>query len=130
MCANDFSSVKVGDKLWSVQLGECDVVVVKAGTWNSIVCRNGEGNSEPYHQDGRYWSEDAAPSLYWSRPEITAPPKPKRMVRKEVEAWVNVYDGMHIVDSSMMFKTRDAADVSGTCRIACVRLTGSYEVEE
>ena len=56
---------------------------------------------------------------------------PKKKVKKTIEAWANVYpnNSLHI-----LYYTREAADInshSGTGeRIARVRLTGEYEVEE
>src|SRR3990172_10855855 len=32
------------------------------------------------------------PSAFWSDPHIVAPPRPKRMVKKIIEGWVNIYD--------------------------------------
>lgn len=54
------------------------------------------------------------------------PPKPK--VKKTIEAWVNVYpDNIGII----AFPSKAEAD-TGTLanRIACVKVTGEYEVEE
>ena len=128
MSANDFSDVKVGDKLWSVRLGECEVVEIDPCCgYTGILCRNLGGYTEEYYPNGNYFSDDAVPSLYWSRPEIIAPPRPKRKVTKTVEAWANVYGDC----APNLYPRRDIADNLATpFRIACVHLTGTYEVEE
>lgn len=127
MCdsSSDFSGVKVGDKLWSVQLGECEVLYISTGEW-PIVCQNERGTGA-YTANGKKMEDDVNPSLFWSRPKIIAPPKPKRKVVKTVERWLNVHkDGRTFTFSS----ERDANQRSDFERIACVRLTGTYEVEE
>lgn len=129
MCenTNDFSGVNVGDKLWSMQLGECEVVRVDNDTW-PYVCQ-GVGGMECYTSDGKVMATDAFPSLFWSRPEIIAPPKPKRKVVKTVDAWANVYHGpFGCVIYGGITDARESA--SHDCIAACVHLTGTYEVEE
>ena len=65
-----------------------------------------------------------------NKPQIIAPPKPKpkpkRTVKKEVVAWANVYKR-----ETFFSATREIADgCADADRIACVKLTGEYEVEE
>ena len=148
MCgdASDFSGVTVGDKLWSMQLGECtviDVITFQRGyrIQTRIECRSALGDM-PYNHDGvQQLAPDVTQSLFWSRPEIIAPPRPKRKVVKTVEAWANVYPGL-ITPS---YPTRESADENAAIvdawnrredianprqRIACVHLTGTYETDE
>ena len=89
---DDFSSARPGDKLWSLRFGP--VRVLSAG--NEGVTCSGEytpiriwGTTGFLSRDER--APDAVPDLYWSRPEIIAPPKPKRMVEKTWTFWVNLY---------------------------------------
>lgn len=59
--------------------------------------------------------------------DIWAPVIENNKVTKTLEGWVNVY-GTYM---GMVHKTRDDADRSaGSTRIACVKVTGTYEVEE
>lgn len=62
-----FSNVKVGDKLWSIQLGDCKVVGISEST---IDCGNDKNIEETYMFDGKYFGSDSYPSLYWSNPNI------------------------------------------------------------
>lgn len=124
---NDFSSVKVGDKLWSIQLGECEVM---GANYNHVVVKRVSSTVDLcYELDGKHLKGDAHQSLFWFKPEIIAPPRPKRKVTKTLERWVNVYPGdlsgirLHRSESDALCNALDGA-------IATVRVTGTYEVEE
>lgn len=66
----DYSKLKVGDKLWSIQLGDCEVS--KKSPTNTkdwpIYCTNSYDEGESYAEDGFYQKGDAAPSLFTSNP--------------------------------------------------------------
>ena len=123
---NDLTGVKVGDILFSLRYGEVEIVkVVEGDRYHVFFYNNGYLKSRSL--DGRDYADNAYPDLFWSKPEIIAPPKPKRMVTKTIEGWANVYN-----DNSKVFHSNKAsADRNAQgYRIACVKLTGSYEVEE
>lgn len=82
-----FQNVKVGDKLWSIQLGECKVKAISTDDAYPIACKNENGISLFYTIDGFFSTSDALPSLYHSKPEII---EPKRKVTKTVDVWVNI----------------------------------------
>lgn len=127
MCENtsDFSGVKVGDKLWSVQLGECEVSETSRAGIYRIFCKS-KLSEASYTASGLYSEEAAVQSLFWSRPEIIAPPKPRRKVTKTMEAWANVYP-----DGIILHETALGATQNSTSGCLCqVRLTGTYEVFE
>ncbi len=71
------------------------------------------------------------------RYELDVPPilqlveRPKRKVKKQVEWWANLYTEDYM-DTEEFCATKEDADrvAMGTKRIACVKLTGEYEVEE
>lgn len=73
------------------------------------------------------FTEDGRCGPNHTNPLITLVSRPKRKVTKVIERWANVYcygvGGGH--------DTKEAADENaGITRIACVKLTGSYEIEE
>ena len=70
----EFKDVKVGDKLWSIQLGECEVVEKMSAV---LSCKAHDGNTGQYFYDGTIELSDKARSLYWSKPEITGGGKPE-----------------------------------------------------
>ena len=61
-----FSKVKVGDKLWSIQLGECVVEKINSNAYP--ITMSNETDSLEYTEDGRLYEYDAYPSLFFSRP--------------------------------------------------------------
>ena len=128
MCdsASDFSGVKVGDKLWSVQLGECEVTHAPQTDKDRIICCPMYccHDSLCYSQDGKLMDNHPVQSLFWSRPEIIAPPKPKRKVINSVSTGGNV---------------RGIRDIRALCDFAFKSCNGKpiyanvnveYEVEE
>lgn len=61
--------------------------------------------------------------------EYLGPTKPKRkkMVTKTIERWENIYTNGRMC----VYTTKEQADRAANLdRIACVKLTGTYEVEE
>ena len=73
-----------------------------------------------FTKDGRYASWCKEPSLIFVE-------RPKRKVTKTVERWVNVYPDVF----GREHETREGADIARCSEcIACVKLTGTYEVEE
>lgn len=85
---DDFSTAKVGDNLWSLRYGE--VVVTKVcKDW--LLGRYGKcGQSDWWSLDGINHFGEVTPDLYWSKPEIIAPP---RLVEEKWEFWMNLYPG-------------------------------------
>lgn len=87
---NDFSKAQPGDKLWSLRYGE--VLVKSVGSGRGLICSIGNtSDTLDWWDNGKLRVTDVTPDLYWSKPEIIAPEKPKRIVAKEVEVWVNFY---------------------------------------
>ena len=65
--------IKVGDKVWTIQEGETRVTRIVCDTPYPIT--TSKGNS--YTAEGKLYSDDKHPSLFWSNPHIQAPEKPK-----------------------------------------------------
>ena len=65
--------IKVGDRVWTIQLGEVTVVdIVNSYPYRILV----GAMRERYTANGKYWETDVSPSLFWSDPHIVSPPKP------------------------------------------------------
>ena len=88
---DDFSKAVPGQKLWSLKYGEVEFKGILIGVY-PIMCDIGKCH-ERWTMDGKCHTEEVTQDLYWSRPEIIAPPMPPRMVEKEFVFWVNVYPG-------------------------------------
>lgn len=127
-----FDGIKVGDRVYSIICGWTIVTEVDLNRVYPITTALKSGLSITYTLDGRYYLDDNAPqSLFWDVPQFTLPPRPKRLVKKQLEGWVNVYKGDNEVYYSSIYNTEaDAYDVADTDLIACVKITGEYEVEE
>jgi len=54
-------------------------------------------------------SEQKTQTLFWSDPHIIPPERPKRMVKKVVEGWVNLYPGN---ECSSLHETSIQANIS------------------
>lgn len=125
-----FRDAKVGDKVWR------PVKDNPEGEWGEItgidemslypIRAFGQG----FTWDGYFYHSVQIPSIFWGPVQLPQlPTRPKRKVKKTVEGWVNVYPD----DDPCFHLTREGADrgqFRTTKRIACVHLTGEYEVEE
>jgi hypothetical protein len=76
----------------------------------------GPGMRKSFHKDGRPYED--VPRL-----ELIARPK----VKKIIERWENIYCDRI---TSVFYSKEQADKGAGPSRIACVKLTGEYEVEE
>jgi hypothetical protein len=115
---------KVGDR---VEFGGLEGEIVEF-TYDIKVDRHvvlGVFNGETvrFFADGRLFD-------YHTKSLLNLIERPKRIVKKTVESWMNIYwNGITCV-----YKTRAEADEEAshvhTRRTDCVKLTGEYEVEE
>jgi len=85
--AFDGKTARVGDKVWSIQLGDAEIVEMSdsKGDTYPIAVQNQDGGREYYTMSGREDEDDIAPSLYNGPPDIIGPPKPKRVVKRKIE---------------------------------------------
>ena len=126
----DGSKAKAGDRVYSLQWGWGTVRhIFTDGLFPiGVFFDEGADDGECFTKDGKRFPTAQSPDLFYGPPEIIGPPKPKRTVKRTLKRWVNVYannSGNH------SFPTKEAADrYSELGRIACVELTGTYEVEE
>lgn len=126
----DGSKAKAGDRVYSLQSGWGTVrrVLPDDSYPISVDFDEYEDDILCFTTDGKDGVGDAYPDLYYGPPEIIGPPKPKRTVKKEVRGWANVYPKGR---ASGLYSSKESADYGADSgRIACVELTGTYEVEE
>lgn len=64
----DFDSLKVGDKLWSIELGECVVKKLTKSITFPIECAASLKKIEAYSNDGIYYQTNTHPSLFKCNP--------------------------------------------------------------
>jgi hypothetical protein len=122
-----FSNAKVGDKVWDFTYGWGKIYNIDLNSDYPIKVERLNEMDESYTFDGKLGDEEA-PTLFWDEIKYEIPTKPKRMVTKTIECWVNVYSN----GVGCLTESEEAADKAkrGNYRVACVKLTGTYEVEE
>jgi len=131
MSETTFESAKVGDWVWSSTQGWGSVIDNHDGTTYPIRVSFNNGNIiTTFTTNGMRVESDKYPTLFWDEVKITAPSKPKRMVKRVVEGWVNIYPNNH--NSSTLFKTKEIA-VNARSRYALgdpFFIHHEYETEE
>jgi hypothetical protein len=110
----------VGMTVWHIIYGEGEII----SCLNSeVVIRFKDGYEGWYKPNGKHSDKDLFPSLYWSKPEIIAPPKPKRKEKREIVLW-----GIPRDDGTVAtYGNENFARLNGNLPV--VKLTGEYEVE-
>jgi hypothetical protein len=126
-----FENAQVGDRVWSYAYGWGTVTNHCPDSYTGrypIVVKFDTGSATgTYTKQGKFTTTEPQ-TLFWDEIPIIAPPRPKRLVTKTAEVWINVYG---YGPSINFFSSEEAAnEIAGKSRIACVKLTGSYEVEE
>jgi len=127
-----FEKAKVGDKCWSIQLGDCVIIDTRQSLVYPIQVRNTTGNKvHSYTTTGHDLCNDIAPSLFWSKPVFEMPPQPKRMVKKVLHGWVNIYPNDIVKFTHCIYATKENASKGARPDvITCIEINQEYEVEE
>jgi len=120
-----FENARVGDRVWSVEYGWGTVESVSKGVYPVVVSFDC-GIDVTYTFSGMPRSSGLQ-TLFWDEVKIEAPPRPKRKSVKTVEVWMNLYPRGKATTHLEQYEA-DRRALSD--RIACVKLTGEYEVEE
>lgn len=134
------SKFKVGDTVYNIRKGVCVVINTCDGSEYPLKVRRlgsehySSFNEDGFTEDGRWGSKDVNPTLLTideARAKGYDVPKVKRKVTKTISRWANVYPDEHLIACND-YHTREEADSNANLskRIACVELTGTYEVEE
>lgn len=124
--------LRVGDKVWDVLCGYGVVVEILTRIEVGFGTLGVQGYySKNYTLEGYYRDYHLTPVLYFDKPPIIEPPRPKRKVVKTVEHWINLYsDGS--ISRNFPTKCEASNNVSEKYKDTAVQvhLTGTYEVEE
>ena len=117
-----FRDAKVGDKIYCYPIGK--MVTIEAIFKNkNFPLLLSDGNTIDYK--GCVYVEDANPTYFWNKVQITPPPKPKRKVKKTIEGFIrdSAYDKREFVFRKGFL---DKDDVQSKWYPA----TLAYEIEE
>lgn len=127
-----FKDAKVGDKVYSLIGGFGEITERTIYLGISRLHIEFPYRKDEYDLDGCLGGAyDQV--LFWDKPEIIAPPKPKRKEKRTIEGWVNVYeDGATRYYQTLEEAQNGIRERMNECvrKIACVRVTGEYEVEQ
>lgn len=85
---NDFSKCKVGEKLWCLQLGECTVNEMS----DHLIKVSSKDDFCSFFLNGVASAHDKYQSLFFSNPNIIAPPEPKQLPEIPVGTLLLVWD--------------------------------------
>lgn len=129
-----FKDAKIGDRVWSILHGWGvikDVIVDDSdeNTYPLEVAFDHKGSNRSYTYDGKHYNHEVSPTLFWQEFDLPKFERPKRKVQKQIDGWVNLYDG-DIVGYKFYRSRTDADNNAREDRIDCVYLSGSYTVEE
>jgi hypothetical protein len=126
---NDFSTAVVGDRVWDVVYGWGTVDKISGDNMFPLSVAFDKNDHITYMFTGNQ-THDRPQTLFWDEIPIIAPPRPKRMVTKTVEVWMNEYKASACFSLQVYRTRREAEDVAVDGCVAQIKLTGSYEVEE
>lgn len=121
--------LRVGDKCYSLQHGELIVSDIDYRESYVIKTIRQNGDVFSYTKDGRVWGNHVNPTLYFSKPEIIEPQRPKRKVTKTVTIWIDRETAGVLQDTSHKIGYNIRC-VNCYPDNDMVRLTGTYVIEE
>ena len=120
----DFRSARVGDKLWSPRYGWRPIRKLDESCSMFPLCMSLECGCQWIRMDGKMKSRDIHPSWFWDEIKIEPPPRPRRLVKKFVEIWVNRYQNKSY---GGLYNTKeDALEEQLGATGTLIKLTGEY----
>ena len=85
----------------------------------------GKHHLDAFYPDGRRERWHKEPSLV-----LVERPKKKKKIKDKINRWVNVYYIKNALSFSVCYDCKESADsMAVSDRLACVKLTGDYEIE-
>lgn len=88
MNTNDFSKCKVGDSLYCFLLGQCKIIEIHTDSVMPIEVESEFGKCR-FPFDGTYRGIQL---LFFSEPQVIAPPEPPRLPDYKIGQWIAVWD--------------------------------------
>ena len=132
MNKNYFDGIRVGDNVYSMGYGEAKVTDIDVAE-DSIRVSTSNGWIFYFTFKGVSTTTSYGfQTVFWSEPIFDLPPPPKRMVKKAVEGWVNIYPASSVEWTSTIWPTEDKANqviLNGRLGKAHF-IRHEYEVEE
>lgn len=128
-----FTKDDVGMKVYSLKYGEGRIRSFFSGRIYPLEVQFTFDYVEYFDIMGRLFLRDITQDLYYAKPEIIAPRRPKKKVKRIIVRFVNIFTDNR---TSLGYKTLEEADFQAKKlgildeRIDCIKLTERYEVEE
>jgi hypothetical protein len=118
---------KLGDKFYSILYGLGNVVEINLESQHPILVKCGDLYSS-YTLEGKSLINNVNPTLLTlDEARAKGYDVPKQKVTKTLETWANLYLGGTV----RCHPSKEEADsMRNSQRVACIKLTGTYEVEE
>ena len=121
-----FKDAKVGDRVYCLKNGWGSIISSGAGRIHPLYVEFDGGDCDNYTLNGEQNIEDRRPTLYWGEPQIIAPPKPKRLVKKTVTRYLNIFNNEAF--GGILHSTAEEAEKHGIGSIAIATVT--YDIVE
>lgn len=134
-----FENAKIGDKVWSIRHGwgkiysikpENEIYLLKV-EFDSYINQNNYTVSFTF--EGKSFRLDKNPTLYWDELEFDIPKPPKRLVKKTISKWINVYakglGDMCYVSKELAVKYKSNSHTQGVY-VETIEIKHEYEVLE
>lgn len=124
---NDFSKAKVGDKVYYIFIGSGTILSTTHDSEYPILVEF-YGGRNTFTADGKMFHNHIYQSLFWSKPEIIAPEKPKTLVTKEipVKLWFNNDRIVNLIlPEGRFLEETSVAQINKECKG-----TLTYQIEE
>lgn len=136
-----FEKAQIGDKVYSLVHGQC--IIIDKDNQGLLVEATSSKYKYTYSLCGRYLSSELQ-LLYWSKPEISNPPAPKRLVEKVKTRYCNIYKNInkigptssnyiseaYVHGGSFYSSPKEAKDNSAHPLICIAEVTIKFKVEE
>lgn len=133
---NDFikEGLKVGDTLYTLFYGYAKVVEINTSPNRvyQIKLKSGCCTNIWITKDGKMTNNHVEQSVFWSKPDIVAPPRPKRLTTKTLECFANIYKPDDKTRPCVIYLDRGyaLANCDSKALYTAVRATVTYEIEE
>lgn len=108
-----FADARVGDSVYDMAYGEGKIKDVHIALTRPVITIIFKG----YHTVKSFYingaeAEGNNQTLFYSKPIFDLPPPPRRMVKKVIEGWENLYCDVDGFRGGIIFRTREIADIN------------------
>jgi hypothetical protein len=120
-----FEDAKIGDRVWNERHGWGTISSTTNRKAFPLAIDFDNSHFDSYTKGGRWDLDDLNPTLFWDEIHFDIPPKPKKMVKKTVDVWINpeVFTGISQGGGYFYLSVDDGKDYLKSATL-------TYEIEE